>query len=94
MFRLGKSGAVSWKSSFQKTAATSSTQAEYQALSEAVCEGLWLRKLLIELGFVQANGTTIWQDNLGATTLAKNQVHFDRAKHYDVAYHFCGNHVH
>ena len=66
MFRLGKSGAISWESGLQTTVTTSSTQAEYQALSEAVREGLWLRQLLGELGFDQAKGSTIWQDNLGA----------------------------
>ena len=43
-------GAISWKSARQKVVATSSTEAEYIACSEAAKEGLWLRRIMMEIG--------------------------------------------
>jgi hypothetical protein len=47
-------GAVSWKSTKQNVVATSSTEAEYIACSEAAKEALWIRRLHAEI-----KGTTI-----------------------------------
>ena len=45
-------GAVSWKSSKKYTVASSSTEAEYIATSEAAMEVVWIRNFLIALGVV------------------------------------------
>jgi hypothetical protein len=42
-------GAVSWKSTKQSVVATSSTEAEYIACSEAAKEALWIRRLNAEI---------------------------------------------
>jgi hypothetical protein len=42
-------GAVSWKSTKQSIVATSSTEAEYIACSDAAKEALWIRRLLAEI---------------------------------------------
>jgi len=42
-------GAVSWKSTRQSVVATSSTEAEYIACSDAAKEALWIRRLSAEL---------------------------------------------
>jgi len=42
-------GAVSWKSSRQSVVATSSTEAEYIACSDAAKEALWIRRLSAEI---------------------------------------------
>jgi hypothetical protein len=42
-------GAISWKSTKQSVVATSSTEAEYIACSEAAKEALWIRRLLSEI---------------------------------------------
>jgi hypothetical protein len=42
-------GAISWKSAKQNIVATSSTEAEYIASSEAAKEALWIRRLLAEI---------------------------------------------
>lgn len=39
------SAAISWKSRLQSSVALSTTEAEYMALTEAVKEGVWLRRL-------------------------------------------------
>jgi hypothetical protein len=47
-FSLG-SGLVSWFSRKQKSVALSSAEAEYMAASQASCEAIWLRKMLVGL---------------------------------------------
>jgi hypothetical protein len=47
----------------QKSVALSSAEAEYMAASQASCEALWLRKLLVGLYGVQLRPTMIYCDN-------------------------------
>ena len=47
-FGLG-SAVVSWFSRKQKSVALNSIEAEYMPASQASCEAIWLRKLLVEL---------------------------------------------
>jgi hypothetical protein len=88
-FRLGqKSGAmISWKSRKQPTVALSTCEAEYMALSAATQEGLFLMKLLYDLGH-GVKYFTLCGDNQGALSLAKNPVNHQRSKHIDIRYHF------
>ena len=58
------------------------------ALSQAVQEALWLRRLLEQLGFTQKIPTVIWEDNQSTIHLAKDAKHHGRSKHIDVRYHF------
>ncbi|KAE8956793.1 hypothetical protein PR002_g31366 [Phytophthora rubi] len=44
---------VVWLSTFQKTVALSSTEAEYMALSDCVKECVWMRRLLKDIGAEQ-----------------------------------------
>ena len=78
---------VSWQTHKQATVATSTSQAEYQAVSSASREAIWLRTLLNELGFRQQNTTTIHQDNMSSISLAHNPVNHRRTKHIDIIYH-------
>ena len=73
-------GPVSWSTRKQTSVATSSTQAEYQALSSAVKEAIWLRTFLKELGFSQSSLTIIHQDNQSTIALAKNPIHHGKSK--------------
>ncbi|CAA7015068.1 unnamed protein product [Microthlaspi erraticum] len=78
---------VSWKLSLQRIVALSSTEAEYIALSEAVKEGVWLKRFAEELGFPQ-DSVEIHCDSQSAIALSKNAVHHERTKHVAVKYHF------
>ena len=80
-------GAVAWMSKKQGVVAQSSVEAEYIALSFAVREALWLRKLEVILGNT-ATPLTLAADNQGALSLAHDDVHNSRSKHIDVKYHF------
>ena len=68
--------------------ALSSTEAEYIALCRAAQETVWLRNLLSDIGFSQADPTVVREDNQGAIALAKNPKDHPRTKHVDVKYHY------
>jgi hypothetical protein len=78
---------VSWRSHKQTSVATSSTEAEYQALSSAVKETIWLRMFMNEIGFPQQAPTMIQQDNQSTISLAHNPMQHNRTKHIDIAHH-------
>ena len=61
-------------SKLQSIVALSSTEAEYIALVRTIQEALWLRILLIEIGYTSddAQKVLIHIDNLSAKHLAKN----------------------
>ncbi|KAG2777653.1 hypothetical protein PC129_g21943 [Phytophthora cactorum] len=82
------SAPVVWRSTFQKTVALRSTEAEYMVLSDCVKEVVWMRLLLKDIGSEQDSGTLIYEDNQGAIALAKNVGYQARTKHNDSRYHF------
>jgi hypothetical protein len=79
-------GPVSWLSRSQKTAALSSCEAEFLALSDALKEVLWLRQALLELKINFKQPITINIDNQAAINLSKNAVNHQRTKHIDIRY--------
>jgi hypothetical protein len=91
-FGLG-SAVVSWFSRKQKSVALSSAEAEYMAASQASCEALWLRKMLIGLFGVQLRPTVIYCDNQSCIKLSENPVFHDRSKHIEIRYHFIRDYV-
>ncbi|GJV53313.1 retrotransposon protein, putative, ty1-copia subclass [Tanacetum coccineum] len=78
---------VSWKATLQHVVALSTTEAGYMALTKAVKEAIWLRRLLEELG-VELNTVAVNCDNQGAIHLSRNHVFHERTKHNNVRYHF------
>jgi hypothetical protein len=50
---------VSWSSKKQKLVALSNTKLKYMALSKAVVNCVWIRRLLFDLGFAQEKSTII-----------------------------------
>lgn len=79
---------VSWSSRKQPTVSLSSTEAEYIALSNGICEGKWLRSLLSELGIAIDRATTIHEDNQSCIRIAGEPRENKRMKHIDVKYNF------
>ncbi|KAF0723798.1 hypothetical protein Ae201684P_017223 [Aphanomyces euteiches] len=78
---------VSWRSTRQRTVATSSCEAEYVAMAMAAKECVFLRGILKDIGCPQET-TTCYGDNQGAIALTQQKVTNDRSKHIDVAWHF------
>ena len=72
----------------QDRVSKSSTESEYQAMSSACSEILWLRGLLSELGFSQTQPTPLHADNTSAIRITENPVFHERTKHIEVDCHF------
>ena len=79
---------VTWRSKKQAVVARSSAEAEFRALSYGICEGIWLQRMLNELGIVQNCPMQLLCDNKAAISIAKNPVHHDRTKHVEIDRHF------
>ncbi|GKD45661.1 hypothetical protein Tco_1270306 [Tanacetum coccineum] len=78
---------VIWSSKRQKSAAISSTKAEYIALSGCCAQVLWMRSQLIDYG-LGFNKILMYCDNKSAISLCCNNVQHSRSKHIDIRYHF------
>jgi hypothetical protein len=81
-------GALSWGARKQKTVAASSCEAEYVAAFEAAKECIWLRALLLAIGFLKPGPTKLLCDNNAAINLSEDPLFHVRVKHVDIKYHF------
>ncbi|GKA54786.1 hypothetical protein Tco_0753735 [Tanacetum coccineum] len=78
---------VSWSSKSQKSAAISSTKAEYIALTGCCAQVLWMRSQINDYG-IGFNKIPMYCDNKSAIALCCNNVQHSRSKHIDLRYHF------
>ena len=72
----------------EKKGDVSTAEAEYMALSAAVQESIFLRRLLGEIGAEQKDPTVIHVDNQACISMSKDPVAYKRSKHIDIRYHF------
>eukprot|EP00253_Pinus_taeda_P007845 PITA_07845 len=86
IFNLG-SAAVSWYSRKQRSVALRAAEAEYMAASQATCEAIWMRKILVGLFGQMMDPTMIYCDNQICIKLSENPVFHDKSKHIDIFYH-------
>lgn len=69
----------------------STCEAELVALTGAVCNGLWLKKLLNDFN-INVESITIFEDKQGTISIIKNPGNNKRVKHIDLKYKFiCEN---
>ncbi len=85
---LYSGGAVAWSSKRQKTVATSTTQAEYNAAASAVSEIIWQKSFLGELGEQVTEPILLACDSDSAIKLSNNPIHHEQSKHIDIKMHF------
>nr|GEX06634.1 ribonuclease H-like domain-containing protein [Tanacetum cinerariifolium] len=78
---------ISLSSKRKKSAAISSTKAEYIALSGCCAQILRMRSQLTDYGF-GFNKIPMYYDNKSAIALCCNNVQHSRSKHIDIRYHF------
>nr|GFA49656.1 retrovirus-related Pol polyprotein from transposon TNT 1-94 [Tanacetum cinerariifolium] len=78
---------ISWSSKRQKSAAISSTEAEYIALSGCCAQILWMRSQLSDYG-LGFNKIPMYHENKSAIALCYNNVQHSPSKHIDIRYHF------
>jgi hypothetical protein len=103
IFTVGQAS-LTWSSKRQPTVSRSSTESEYKALSDGTQEAVWIRRLLLELGFLHktemplncSNSEILANlpkiplhcDNQGSLKLARNPIFHARTKHIEIHHHF------
>ena len=80
-------GVVSWSSHKQPTVATSTTAAEYMAISDASREAVARLHLFEELN-IDISKPTILSDSTGALAVSEDPTNYQRTKHIDIRYHY------
>ena len=79
---------VTWRSKKQNVVSRSSAEAEFRGMALGICEALWLRLLLRDLGCLPRQPIHLYCDNKAAHDIAHNPVQHDRTKHVEVDRHF------
>ena len=83
-------GAIAWKTVKQTLIATSTMQAEYIAIYEGACEGLWLKNFLVQTNAVDSILSIpmkIYCDNSAAVFFSKNNKRSTNSKHINLKYY-------
>ena len=75
-----RSMAVSWYSRKQRSVALSSVEAKYMAASQAACEAIWMRKILVGLFGAHLDPIVIHYDNQSCIKISINHVFHDISK--------------
>ncbi|KAJ3570235.1 hypothetical protein NP233_g4536 [Leucocoprinus birnbaumii] len=81
-------GPVLWSTKHQETVATSTTEAEYMAVSCVVQQAMWLLSFFDQASLPQSQPVTLFIDNNGAIDMTKTYRSHKRMKHIDVCHHF------
>ena len=68
--------------------ALSSAEAEFRGMAKGLCELLWLRELMEEIGYSSRPTMRLFCDNKAAIQIAQNPVQHDRTKHVEIDRHF------
>ena len=79
---------VTWKSKKQKVVSLSSVEVEYRAMMKGICELLWLKRLMGELGFSYEKPMKFFCDNQSEIKIVENLVQHDRMKHVEIDRNF------
>ena len=66
----------------------SSCEVEYITIISAVCQGIWIERLVKEVLGIEIEAVKILVDNQSAIMLNKISTHHNRTKHTDTLYHF------
>jgi hypothetical protein len=87
-FTFVEGNLVTWRSKKQKVVARSSAKAEFRGIAHGVCELLWIKRILIDLGTQYPYPMSLHCDNKAAIAIAQNPVQHDCTKHVEIDRHF------
>ena len=73
---------MTWRSKKQNVVARSS--AEFRAMAHGICELLWLKIIMEDMGIKWEGSMKLYCDNKSAINIAHNPVQHDRTKHVEV----------
>lgn len=79
---------VGWLTRKQPTVSLSSTEAELVALSVTICHGIWMKRLLQDLGRELKGPVTYYEDNQSTIRVTEDERYAGRMKHVDVKHRF------
>ena len=83
-FTFVRGNLVTWRSKKQKVVALSNAEAEFRGMVKGLCELLWLRSLLIEVGFPPSSVMNLLSFNKATIDISHNPIQHDRTKHVEV----------
>lgn len=86
MVLLGNSP-VAWRTKKQDIVSHSSAEAEYNAMSDALKELKWLKRLLADFGVKHEQPIDLFCDSKSAIYIAANPVFHERIKHIELDCH-------
>ena len=66
----------------------SSVEAEFRGIFKKICELLWLKKLLAEIGIAPSSVMNLFYDNKTTIAISHNDIHHDHTKHVEVDRNF------
>ena len=69
----------------------STIEVEFVAIAVCACQGVWMKRILKELGHPDEGCTTVMCDNSSTNKLSKNPIMHGRIKHIDVRFHLLRN---
>ena len=78
----------------ESVVARSSAEAEFRAMAHGICEILWMKILLRELGYDSKDPIKLFCDNKAAINMAHNPVLHDWTKHNEIDKHLIKEKLH
>ena len=87
-FTFVEGNLVTWRSKKQKAVARSSAEAEFRGMTYGMCELLWVKHVLQDLGIDYGTSMNLHCDNKAAIEITHNPVQHDHTKHVEVDRHF------
>jgi hypothetical protein len=85
-------GPIAWKSKLQKTVVTSTTEAEYLAVSSTIKTVLCIKNLGSELKALDPEPVPLFCDNRGAVLITANETSTQRTRHMGAQLSFAREH--
>ena len=79
---------MTWISKKQSVVASSSAEMEFGAMAYRICELLWIKIILSDLGIKWEEVMKLYCDNKSAIDITHNLVQHDQTKHVEVHRHF------
>jgi len=87
-FMFVEGNLVTWRSKKQKVVARSSAEAKFRGMAHGLCEMLWIKGVLQDLGIQCSRPVSLFCDNKAAIQIAQNPVQHDHTKHVEIDRHF------
>ncbi|EKU23370.1 gag-pol polyprotein, partial [Nannochloropsis gaditana CCMP526] len=78
---------IDWRAKQQEVVALSSAESELISACSATQTAIYIRQLLMDLGFKQDKPTMIMEDNQACIAMSNNPITHKRTKHIDVRFY-------